>query len=92
MHDWTLLSILFDWKLNCLSLHLLNMHSEPAELIAKGVRSIFIPHNEEWGASQSIYEISDLLVSEDGNKILKITIQSGDIVEITAKEFQFPEM
>lgn len=91
MHDWSLISINIDW-IKCITLiSLRNTNSEDVFLIANGFVNFKITKYDEWGESISINNIVEYSKLENGNLSLKIEIQSGDQLEIEAKEILFPQ-
>lgn len=91
MHDWSLISVNLDWVLSRLILNLRNPKLEDVILIANGFVNFKITKYDEWGESISINNILDFSKLENGNFSLKIEIQSGDQLEIEAKEILFPD-
>jgi len=59
-------------------------HSSKFKLGFRSVVEINIPHKEEWGSSNSIYELS-----ASGKNEFEIQIQPGDTICVEAKEFYF---
>lgn len=90
MHDWTLVSISFDWKVASATLELRNPKSETVLLIAKGVIQLLVPKRDEWGRSSSVNAVSGPTRQQDGIDLLLIEMQSGDVIEILAAFFDMP--
>ncbi|NHZ93937.1 hypothetical protein F2P45_33825 [Massilia sp. CCM 8733] len=90
MHDWTFVSLIFDWKGARLSLSLRNSSSEIVSLIAEKVVNLSVPKRDEWGRSVSVNEVTGPTLQPDGTEVLRIEMQSGDIIEITAGSFVLP--
>ncbi|MFZ6658117.1 hypothetical protein [Undibacterium sp. TJN19] len=91
MHDWTLISILFDWSEDCVSLKFNNTTADTVHLIANKVVTLFVPKRNEWGRSASVNEVIGPNRQSDGTEILKIEMQSGDVIEIAAAHFVLPK-
>ena len=64
-------------------------HNNETEIKAIGFRSIKIPAEEPWGAS--IYVLEHKLETCDGIQTLKIEMQSGDVIELSAETLEFSE-
>lgn len=91
MHDWTLRSINFDWKSAQVKLDFLNQHSTLVSLLANGVSNLSVPCLNEWGPSVSVNKVAEPIPLENGKYKMKIEMQSGDVIEIDAKTFIYPE-
>ncbi|MBC3915977.1 hypothetical protein H8L32_00635 [Undibacterium sp. CY18W] len=90
MHDWTLISLRFDWNEARVTLSLNNTASDTVYLVAENVARLFVPKMDEWGKSVSINEIIGPTRQSDGIEILQIEMQSGDVIEIAAASFVLP--
>ncbi|GLR11805.1 hypothetical protein GCM10007907_05950 [Chitinimonas prasina] len=90
MHDWTLVSLAFDWKDACVTLTLLNPNSETVSLKAENVVRLFVPKRNDWGRSVSVNGVMGPTQQADGTETLQIEMQSGDIIEIAAGSFVLP--
>ncbi len=89
MHDWTLTAIHFDWTAGCVTIELKNQSSKKVAVVADGVSTLVVPRLQEWGPSSSVNELrgpSDIT----GGKHLFIEMQSGDVIEISARTFILP--
>lgn len=90
MHDWTLVSLTFDWQGASVTLSLRNPNSETVSLVAENVVNLSMPKRDEWGRSVSVNEVAGPTLQSDGTQTLRIEMQSGDIIEITAGSFVLP--
>jgi hypothetical protein len=54
VHDWTLISILFDWKSGCAEVEFRTNDSSIAKLTAHSVRDLHVPRLSAWGPSVSV--------------------------------------
>lgn len=82
MHDWTLVSLLINWKESSLTIKLLNNNSTPVDIILEGIKSVSIPKWDEWGESISVNTFN---VTDDYTyKTMEIEMQSGDIIKAIA--------
>ncbi|MDQ1835132.1 hypothetical protein [Massilia scottii] len=90
MHDWALLSLLFDWEGAHLTLTLRNRSSDIVSLTVDGVVRLMVPKQSEWGRSGMVNEFTGPTRQLDGTEKLQIEMQSGDVIEITAGSFSFP--
>jgi hypothetical protein len=89
MHDWTLTTILYEWKTAKATLCFLGpLHS--AVIVAEGVSHLDVPHENDWGPSVSVNEVRGLTGSGDRRR-LEIEMQSGDVIAITARSFALPD-
>jgi hypothetical protein len=57
MHDWTLLSILFEWKAGRVTLEFRTDRATPAKVVAHEVSELEVPRRHEWGPSVSVNEV-----------------------------------
>lgn len=90
MHDWTLISILFEWGNARAVLKFRRRGNEAVEITAEGVSKLHIPQINEWGPSVSVNHTQGPTASGAGDQNLCIEMQSGDVIEITATSFIFP--
>lgn len=86
MHDWTLLSVQFDWEAGRVTAEFLDGKGSRM-LVADGVQALQIPRRLEWGPSISVNATSRALFPT-GTSVLKIEMQSGDVIEINAEAFK----
>ena len=91
MHDWTLLSIVYDWKSGQVALQLRRGGSEFVSVAAMGVIDLHVPQRKEWGPSVSVNEVRGPIAEPRGKQVLEIEMQSGDVIRIVASSFNFPE-
>ncbi|MEH6630939.1 MAG: hypothetical protein V7776_08940 [Halopseudomonas aestusnigri] len=90
MHDWTLVSITFDWKQGTLVIQFKNAITS-TELRAIGVIDLHVPRHREWGPSVSVNEANISKKDESGHATVTIEMQTGDELKITASEFVLPK-
>jgi hypothetical protein len=90
MHDWTLLSISFDWGTGNAVLTFRRSGSELVSVQAEGVSNLQVPRMNEWGKSVSVNEVRGPSKDVGGLQTLEIEMQSGDVIKITALSFIFP--
>jgi hypothetical protein len=90
MHDWTLVSLSLDWKIGLATVQLLNSRSEVVILSAAGVSLLRIPRQHEWGRSVSVNTVIGPTPLANGQQLVQLEIQSGDVIEIFADAFSFP--
>jgi hypothetical protein len=90
MHDWTLVSLLFDWERACVTLSLRNPKTEQVSLIAENVVNLSVPKCDDWGSSASVNMVSGPAPRPDGIEVLRLEMQSGDVIEIAAGSFILP--
>ena len=81
-HDATLLTIMIEWAEGRVTVQLQTSEGICA-LYFSGVRSIAIPRRQEWGPSSSI-----LKFKESAPGVWNLAVQSGDTLEIEARELK----
>ena len=90
MHDWTLLSILFEWGTGRVTISFRNSKSAPASLVAESVVDLHVPQLNEWGPSVSVNKVIGPSAIGKGLQTLEIEMQSGDLIRVVAASFQLP--
>ena len=83
MHDWTLISVSFEWGSARASLVFEDTGAKKRTLAAEQVRLLEIPRENEWGPSVSVNEASEE-PGPDGGVMLRIEMQSGDLIRVYA--------
>jgi hypothetical protein len=94
MHDWTLVSILFEWKTARVILEFGTGGSKSQKPMAHGVSELHAPRLNDWGPSVSVNSVNKVAGPSDdasGRRGLEIEMQSGDHIRIVAKSFDFPQ-
>ena len=89
MHDWTLLSVLFEWGNGQTTLSFKNQSGDEV-LVAHSVVELHLTQFNEWGPSVSVSEVRGPYDMDNGLQSIEIEMQSGDVVKVTAKSFQMP--
>lgn len=90
MHDWTVTSIVMNWKSGSMEIHLVDDQLCERKIEAIGFKDMSVSRVLEWGYSASINEV---LVSEVPGRScqeLKLEVQSGDSIRIVADYFDMP--
>jgi hypothetical protein len=90
MHDWTLLSILFEWNSGRVTVSF-KSHVGTEVLIAHSAVDLNIPQHNEWGPSVSVNEFRGPFATGAALHSLEIEMQSGDVLRIIAKSFEMPK-
>lgn len=90
MHDWSLISIVFDWVSGTANLSFRYGEGHNTVLSATNVAELLIPKREEWGTSVSVNEVQGPHLLANGNYHLSIEMQSGDVIQIEARSFTLP--
>lgn len=90
MHDWTLVSISFDWRNARVTIELEDLTFTVRTLIAEGVRELKAPKANEWGPSVSVNEVSEVEGEHSQGRCLRIEMQSGDVIQIVAERIALP--
>ena len=91
LHDWTLVSIDTNWLEGRVAISIVNPDHETVSLLAQQFSDLKITKREEWGESVSINKVQGPNILENGNNIIFIEMQSGDVLTIEAASFNFPE-
>ena len=91
MHDWTILSVHFEWLKSAITIKLLNSKSQEVELLVEGSKLLLLPKRDDWGESSSVNEIIGPTLLENGSYYLAIEIQSGDKIELEGDNVIMPE-
>jgi hypothetical protein len=91
MHDWTLLSVLFEWKTGQVTLSF-DTHAGDRSLVARSVVDLQVSQLKDWGPSVSVNEVKGPLTTDNGFQSVEIEMQSGDIIKIIAASFQMPKV
>jgi hypothetical protein len=90
MHDWTLLSVVFEWSDRKVIVNF-KSHRRVEILVAHSVVDLHVPQTNAWGPSVSVNEVRGPLVRSDSFQTVEIEMQSGDVLSITAKSFEMPD-
>jgi len=90
MHDWTLLSIDFDWKHGRVAIVLEDTAFSERTLTAEEVLELKIPRANEWGPSVSVNEVFEIEQMPGAYLKLRLEMQSGDVIELVAKRINMP--
>ncbi len=90
MHDWTLVSIVFNWKEAQATLNFRCAEGRDALLTAHEVLELQIPRHSEWGPSVSVNEVGVSMYGRNDFRVLKIEMQTGDVISIVARHFDMP--
>jgi hypothetical protein len=92
MHDWILISISFDWKHGKLTMEFSGNKPTSSFFYAENVSDLQVPRNQEWGPSIYVNGMKGPEELGNGLKKVRFEIQSGDVIEVTAENFIFPEL
>lgn len=91
MHDWTLLDIRIDWAAGLAELVLLDDCSMQRSVHFRGLCNLSVDRREYWGPSSSINESSWAGRQGESGVCLKIEMQSGGIISISAAAAEFDD-
>ena len=92
MHDWTLLTILFEWEAARVTLSFQGPEAGVASIVAEGVSRLDVPRLNEWGRSVSVNKVRGPADNEKtGQGCLEIEMQSGDVITVSAVSFVLPQ-
>lgn len=84
MHDWTLISVVFEWRSARASLEFEDTEFKKHTFTATQVRLLEVPRENEWGPSVSVNEVSEEPGPNGADRMLRIEMQSGDVIRIWA--------
>lgn len=84
MHDWTLVSIAFDWAEGVATTTVRNPQGQSAELILRGVTRLNAPRIREWGPSSSVNRVNGPIKQPNGVTV-EIEMQSGDVIVVNGE-------
>jgi hypothetical protein len=90
MHEWVLLSIVFDWKSGQLTFSFDTDQVGIISLVAEGVVDLHVPQMNPWGPSVHVNQVREPGAETRERHKLEIEMQSGDIITVTAASFIFP--
>jgi hypothetical protein len=89
MHDWVLDSVHVFWPGGIARLELC-VAGQPRTLTAKGLMQITVPRANTWGLSRQVMSSIGPVPEVGGYQCLEILMQSGDVIEVVAQEFEMP--
>lgn len=84
MHDWTLLKLRIDWAESSVEIVVLDECSLSRSIVFRGLREFSADRQEHWGPSSSINEASWDFPPAGGGVCLKVEMQSGGLINISA--------
>jgi hypothetical protein len=90
MHDWTLLSITYEWKTARVVMSFETTQGRTESVSAEGVSDLRVPQKNAWGRSVSVNKVKGPHEDANGRKTLEIEMQTGDVVMIEALTFRIP--
>jgi hypothetical protein len=90
MHDWTLLSVSIDWDQGQARFDL-RSPSGPRYILASEFLNLIVPRARPWGPSVSINTHVGPTAGKDGYLRLAIEMQSGDRIEIVARQIEITD-
>ena len=90
LHDWTLISINFEWSAGRVVVELVDTAFARRTLIAESVSLLEVPQDKPWGPSVSVNEAVEVQAESGDGRCLQIEMQSGDVIRIGARSFIYP--
>src|SRR5438128_4584782 len=90
LHDWSLLSLSYDWKTATATFHV-RWDSVERQLVGLNATELSVPHSAPWGPSVSINTVEGPTLEETGDFTLKIQMQSGDVISLRAASIELRE-
>ena len=87
MHDWTLLSVDFDWAHAVAESRFSPVGGGERTLRVSGVIDLHIPKHKFWGPSVSINRAEWELGRGNAVQTVRIEMQSGDVITVDAAAF-----
>ena len=88
MHDWSLLSITFNWKEGAVDLTF-EGETGVVTVHAAGATDLHVPRTEPWGPSETVSRAIGPVAFAAGGRRLQIETHSGDIISVVANRFEF---
>ncbi|MDO9163300.1 MAG: hypothetical protein Q8Q45_00120 [Methylococcaceae bacterium] len=87
VHDWTLVSIVMTWNVGEIEFVFKDQKSHIVKGYIYDFTELKIPKLQPWGKSVSI---NSLEITPEGNndKKIRLEMQSGDVIEVTAKNIE----
>lgn len=89
MHDWVLDSVHVFWPGGVARMEF-SVAGHPRTLTAKGLMQITVPRANTWGLSRQVMSSTGPAPEVGGYQCLEILMQSGDVIEIVAQDFEMP--
>jgi hypothetical protein len=89
MHDWVFAKASIDWERAVARLEF-NWDGKLKVVRAVGFSGIHLPRQLPWGPSASVNRCDGPTRRQGGEYGLAIEMQSGDTIEITARQFEMP--
>lgn len=90
VHDWTFEGCELNWARGVVRLLLRDRSSQDSEIVASGLVGLKMRRDEPWGPSVSVLSCSNPTAGPDGISKLIVELQSGDAVEVEARQFDLP--
>lgn len=90
MHEWVLISVLFEWETGRVTLSFDTDEAGLVSIIAESVSDLHVPQMNDWGGSVHVNEVRGPSDLENGRRKLEIEMQSGDVIRIEAVMFHLP--
>lgn len=91
LHDATLDGLSVDWKSGVLRI-MIKTESARLELRAVDLERLVCPRRNDWGKSVSINEVRGPFALTDKTVRLEIEMQSGDVIEVDARQIELLEL
>jgi hypothetical protein len=89
LHDWTLSAATVNWGTGTAELTFA-WDGKDYALTVRGLSKLVLPRTFPWGPSVSVNSIDGPTPLEDGLFHLSIEMQSGDVIELSAVNFDIP--
>jgi len=83
MHDWTLLAVEYDWSSARVTMRFQTAVGVTT-IVASEVADLHIPQRRAWGRSASVNGAGRLAEMSENANILRIEMQSGDVITVEA--------
>jgi hypothetical protein len=87
MHDWTLLAADYDWQSARVTMRFRTAVGT-ATLVVSEVADLHIPQRRSWGPSVSVNGAEWLAGTGEHAHMLRIEMQSGDVITVEAAAFE----
>jgi hypothetical protein len=90
LHDASLLELRVDWQRGSVTVPLIVVGEEfDINVIATGLRELTVPHAKPWGRSEYVDSVVGPVPVGDGLQRVTIGMQSGDEIQIDARQIEF---
>jgi hypothetical protein len=87
LHDWSLICVSYDWEHATAALTFC-WNGMEKRVVGRGTNEFSLSQLEPWGQSISVNRVAGPEIGTDGIGILKIEMQSGDVITLRATSIE----